>query len=430
MLKNLKLKIKRNIEISALILLILTTIFFTSYFNYSKTKNYETYNNIIDNIYLKKTLNHIVENLEPKYKKIKHKIKSGETFDKILESYAIDKKEIIKIKKSLKDKINLNKLNTKQIISFSIDKTKNKINEFSFQVSNTEKINLERNFEKDNFSEEIVPIKLEKKIIYKENVILQSLYNSAINEKIPPNIIVNFASIYGFQVDFQRDIRKKDKFQLMYELYFNDKKEIVEIGEILFANLKLSGQDNSLYYFDSEGSEGHYDKNGKSVKKALMKTPINGARLSSSFGMRKHPIDGFNKMHKGTDFAAPMGTPIMASGDGIVKKAGWCGGGGNCIKIKHNSTYQTVYAHMSKFARGIKAGVRVKQGQTIGFVGSTGKSTGPHLHYEVIVNGKKVNSQKLKLPSGKILKGDERKLFETKKIKIDVLKSEKIIGLN
>ena len=430
MLKNLKLKIKRNIEISALILLILTTIFFTSYFNYSKTKNYETYNNIIDNIYLKKTLNHIVENLEPKYKKIKHKIKSGETFDKILESYAIDKKEIIKIKKSLKDKINLNKLNTKQIISFSIDKTKNKINEFSFQVSNTEKINLERNFEKDNFREEIVPIKLEKKIIYKENIILQSLYNSAINEKIPPNIIVNFASIYGFQVDFQRDIRKKDKFQLMYELYFNDKKEIVEIGEILFANLILSGQDNSLYYFDSEGSEGHYDKNGKSVKKALMKTPINGARLSSSFGMRKHPIDGFNKMHKGTDFAAPMGTPIMASGDGIIKKAGWCGGGGNCIKIKHNSTYQTVYAHMSKFARGIKAGVRVKQGQTIGFVGSTGKSTGPHLHYEVIVNGKKVNSQKLKLPSGKILKGNERKLFETKKIKIDVLKSEKIIGLN
>ena len=430
MLKNLKLKIKRNIEVSALILLILTTIFFTSYFNYSKTKNYETYNNIIDNIYLKKTLNHIVENLEPKYKKIKHKIKSGETFDKILESYAIDKKEIIKIKKSLKDKINLNKLNTKQIISFSIDKTKNKINEFSFQVSNTEKINLERNFEKDNFSEEIVPIKLEKKIIYKENIILQSLYNSAINEKIPPNIIVNFASIYGFQVDFQRDIRKKDKFQLMYELYFNDKKEIVEIGEILFANLILSGQDNSLYFFDKEGSEGHYDKNGKSVKKALMKTPINGARLSSSFGMRKHPIDGFNKMHKGTDFAAPMGTPIMASGDGIIKKAGWCGGGGNCIKIKHNSTYQTVYAHMSKFARGIKAGVRVKQGQTIGFVGSTGKSTGPHLHYEVIVNGKKVNSQKLKLPSGKILKGNERKLFETKKIKIDVLKSEKIIGLN
>ena len=151
-----------------------------------------------------------------------------------------------------------------------------------------------------------------------------------------------------------------------------------------------------------------------------MKTPINGARLSSPFGMRKHPIDGFNKMHRGTDFAAPMGTPIMASGDGVVKKAGWCGGGGNCVKIRHNSTYQTIYAHMSKFARGIKTGVRVKQGQTIGYVGSTGKSTGPHLHYEVIVNGKKVNSQKLKLPSGKILKGKDRKLFETRKIKLDI----------
>ena len=161
-----------------------------------------------------------------------------------------------------------------------------------------------------------------------------------------------------------------------------------------------------------------------------MKTPINGARLSSPFGKRKHPNLGFTKMHTGTDFAAPTGTPIMASGDGIVTRAQWCGGGGNCVKIKHNSTYQTVYAHMSKFARGIKPGVRVKQGQTIGYVGSTGKSTGPHLHYEVIINGKKVNSQKLKLPTGKILKGKERKIYETKKIKLNVLKSEKIIGLN
>ena len=216
----------------------------------------------------------------------------------------------------------------------------------------------------------------------------------------------------------------------MYEVFFNEKKEIIETGEILYANLTLSGKENSLYYFNHQGSEGHYDKNGKSIKKALMKTPINGARLSSSFGIRKHPIDGFNKMHRGTDFAAPKGTPIMASGNGVIKKVGWCGGGGNCIKIRHNSTYQTLYAHMSKFARGIKNGVRVKQGQTIGYVGSTGKSTGPHLHYEVIVNGKKVNSQKLKLPSGKTLKGKERKVFETTKIKLDVLKSEKIIGIN
>ncbi len=430
MLKILKNKIRKNIQIFGLIFLVALTIVSTSYFNFKKNNNIQAYNNFIDNVYFKKTLSHLVDNLEPKYKKIKHKIKSGETFDKILESYSIEKSEILKIKNSLKDKVNLNKLNTKQIIQFNLDKTNNKISEFVYQTSNTQKIFLKRNIESDKFDEKILSIKLDKKIVYNENIILQSLYKAATDENIPANTIIEFARIYGFQVDFQRDIRKQDKFQIMYEIFLNEKNEIVETGEILFANLKLSGQDNSLYYFDKDGSEGHYDKNGKSVKKALMKTPINGARLSSPFGMRKHPIDGFNKMHRGTDFAAPMGTPIMASGDGVVKKAGWCGGGGNCVKIKHNSTYQTIYAHMSKFARGIKTGVRVKQGQTIGYVGSTGKSTGPHLHYEVLVNGKKVNSQKLKLPSGKILKGKERKNFETKKIKLDVLKSEKIIGIN
>ena len=142
---------------------------------------------------------------------------------------------------------------------------------------------------------------------------MQSLYKAATNQRIPVNTIVEFARIYGFQVDFQRDIRKQDKFQIMYEIFLNDKDEIIETGEILFANLKLSGQDNVLYFFDKEGSEGHYDKNGKSVKKALMKTPINGARLSSPFGMRKHPIDGYNKMHRGTDFAAPTGCLLYTS---------------------------------------------------------------------------------------------------------------------
>ena len=430
MLKILLSKTKKNLKIFGLVLLIIFTAISTIYFNSTKKENLEIYNNFVDNIYFKKTLTHIVENLEPKYKKIKHKIKSGETFDKILENYLVQKKEILEIKKALRKKVNLNKLNTRQIIEFSLDKTNNQISEFTFQISNKQKIFLVRDNSGNTFNDEIISIKLTNKIVYKENLILQSLYKAATDEKIPANIIIEFARIYGFQVDFQRDIRKQDKFQIMYEVFLNEKNEIIETGEILLANLKLSGQDNGLYYFDKEGSEGHYDKNGKSVKKALMKTPINGARLSSPFGMRKHPIDGYNKMHRGTDFAAPTGTPIMASGDGVVKKAGWCGGGGNCVKIRHNSIYQTVYAHMSKFARGIKAGVRVKQGQTIGYVGSTGKSTGPHLHYEVIVNGKKINSQKLKLPSGKILKGKERKLFETNKIKLDVLKSEKIIGLN
>ena len=430
MLINFKNKIIRNLKVLGLIFIIIFTITIATLSNHQKKLSSNEYSNFIDNIYLKKTLNEIVNSLEPRYKKYNHKIKSGETFDKILNSYFINKEEIKAIKESLSKKVNINKLNTNQKIQIILDKTNNKIKEFIFQISNTQKIYLSKNSEDLEFNQKILSIKLDKKIIYKENMILQSLYKAATDQNIPPNTIIEFARIYGFQVDFQRDIRKEDRFQIMYEVFIDENKKIIETGEIFFANLILSGQDNSLYYFDKENLEGHYNKNGKSVQKALMKTPINGARLSSSYGMRKHPIDGFNKMHRGTDFAAPKGTPIMASGNGIVKKAGWCGGGGNCIKIKHNSTYETVYAHMSKFARGIKKGVRVKQGQTIGYVGSTGKSTGPHLHYEVIVNGKKVNSQKLKLPSGKVLKGNDRKYFETAKIKLDVLKSEKIIGLN
>ena len=428
--KKLKIKLRKNLEILALASLILITIIFTSYYNFNKKKIFYNYTDLLENIYFKKSFNQILNSLEPRFKKIEHKIDVGETFDKILEQYSVEKSEIIQIKKELSKKVNINKLDINQKFQFTIDQTNYSIKEFIFQVSNTEKIYLTRKKESDQFDQKIVVTKLNKSVVYGESIILESLYKSASNEKIPANIIIEFARIYGFQVDFQRDIRKKDSFQIMYEVFLDDKKNIIETGNIIYANLKLSGEDNSLYYFDSKKSEGHYDKNGKSIQKALMKTPINGARLSSSFGMRKHPIDGFNKMHRGTDFAAPMGTPIMASGDGIIKKAGWCGGGGNCVVIKHNSTYQTVYAHMSKFAKSIRKGVRVKQGQVIGYVGSTGKSTGPHLHYEVIVNGEKINSQTLKLPSGKVLKGEERKIFETKKIKLDVLKSEKIVGLN
>ncbi len=429
MISKFKTKIKNKNEILALTFLLIITISFTSYHNYSQKRIQDNYSNTINNIYFKKTINHFLNKLEPKFKKIRHQVKEGETFDNILNQYSIDKKEVQSLKNKLSKKINLNKLNTNQKIYITIDQSENKIKNFIFQISNKEKIQLSKNKD-DYFNQKVILTKLEKRVLYKENVILQSLYKSATDKRIPINTIIELAGIYGFQIDFQRDIRKKDRFQIMYEIFVDENGKALETGNILFANLILSGEDNSLYYFDQEGSMGHYDENGRSIKKALMKTPINGARLSSPFGMRKHPIDGFNKMHRGTDFAAPMGTPIMASGSGIIKKAGWCGGGGNCVVIKHNSTYETVYAHMSKFAKGIKRGVRVKQGQTIGYVGSTGKSTGPHLHYEVIVNGKKVNSQKLKLPSGKILKGNERKVFETKKIKLEVLKSEKIIGLN
>jgi len=423
--------IKKNIEIVFLFLLLAITIVVTTFYNNNKILVNTNYKDVINNIYFQKSVNQILNNLTPKYKNIEHKISSGETFNKILNNYSISSEEILEIKENLNSDYNLNNLQTNLEIKFTIDQSNNnKIISFLFPLSRTEKIQLTRNLDTDLFEKKKIITNLNKKIIFKEGTITQSLYRTAVDLKVQPNIIIEFARIYGFQVDFQRDIRKNDNFQIMYEIFEDEKGKIFETGNIIFANLKISGTNNSLYYFDKKGSEGYYDENGKSVEKALMKTPINGARLSSAFGMRKHPIDGYNKMHRGTDFAAPMGTPIMASGSGIITRARWCGGGGNCIKIKHNSTYETIYAHMKKFARGIKEGLRVKQGQIIGYVGSTGKSTGPHLHYEVIKNGKKINSQKLKLPSGKVLKNEERKNFEVAKIKLDVLKSELIIGLN
>jgi len=422
---------KKNIEIIFLSLLLLITISSTTLYNNNKILFNENYKDVINNIYFQKAVNQIFDNLTPRYKNIDHKISSGETFNKILDSYLVPNEEILKIKKNLNSDYNLNNLKTNLDINFMIDQSNNKkITYFLFPVSRTKKIQLTRNLDTDLFEKKIIITNLNRKIIFKEGKITQSLYRTAVDLDVQPNIIIEFARIYGFQVDFQRDIRKNDNFQIMYEIFEDDKGKVFETGNILFADLKLSGINNSLYYFDQKKSEGHYDENGKSVEKALMKTPINGARLSSAFGMRKHPIDGYNKMHRGTDFAAPMGTPIMASGSGVITRARWCGGGGNCIKIKHNSTYETIYAHMKNFARGIKEGVRVKQGQIIGYVGSTGKSTGPHLHYEVLKNGKKINSQKLKLPSGKTLKDKERETFEVVKIKLDVLKSELIIGLN
>ena len=423
--------IKNNIEITFLFLLLVITIASTTFYNNNKILTNKNYKDIINNIYFQKSVNQIFDNLTPRYKSINHKITSGETFDKILKNYSIRSREILEIKKNLNSDYNLNNLKTNLDIKFTIDQSNNnRITSFLFPVSRTEKIKLIRDSDTDLFKKNTIITNLNKKIIFREGKITQSLYKTANELKVQPNIIIEFARIYGFQVDFQRDIRKNDNFQIMYEVFEDDNGKVFETGNIIFADLKLSGKNNSLYYFDKKGSEGHYDENGKSVEKALMKTPINGARLSSAFGMRKHPIDGFNKMHRGTDFAAPTGTPIMASGSGVITRARWCGGGGNCIKIKHNSIYTTIYAHMKNFARGIKEGNRVKQGQIIGYVGSTGKSTGPHLHYEVVKNGKKINSQRLKLPSGKTLKSKERKIFEVVKIKLDVLKSELIIGLN
>ena len=390
------------------------------------------FNSTFNNIYFKKTFKEVTKNLEPRFTYIEYLSKTGDNYQTIINKLNIKDIEKIDILSAIKNQKSLKILKINQKFFFKIDNLSEvKVLEFKIETDKKNEIIFTRSKNNEKFNYKTIKKNFKKELVYKETLITKSLYSNAVDVGISPNIIIEFARLYGFQIDFQRDIWKGDSFQIIYEEYVNENKEIVDNGEIIFANLNLQNVDYQLYKHEYEKDKiDYFDENGKSVKKTLMKTPINGARLSSSFGKRKHPILGYTKMHTGTDFAAPQGTPIMASGDGKVMKAGWCGGGGNCVKIKHNNTYQTVYAHMSKFGSGIKKGVRVKQGQIIGYVGSTGLSTGPHLHYEVIENGRKINSQKLKLPSGKVLKGKERKRFEVDKIKIDVLKSNLIANIN
>ena len=414
------------------ILISILGIVITIIFNTSKEEQNNKIKSSINNIYLKKTIVEVTKNLDPRYTTYTYNSKSGDTYQSIISKLNTTKKEKEKILKTILKEKSLDILKINQKLTFKFDNiSENKVKEFIIQTDKKNEIKFTKLSDKDSFFSQKIKRDFIKRLVYKETIIKDSLYNSAIKLNIKPNIIIEFARLYGFQVDFQRDIWKDDSFQIIYEEFLDKNGNTVDTGQIIFANLNLQDTDLQLYKYEYEKNKiDYFDENGKSIKKTLMKTPINGARLSSSYGKRKHPILGYTKMHTGTDFAAPTGTPIMASGDGKVTKAGWCGGGGNCVKIKHNSIYQTVYAHMSKFGRGIKKGVRVKQGQIIGYVGSTGMSTGPHLHYEVIENGRKVNSQKLKLPSGKILKGGERKKFEVSKIKIDVLKSNLITKMN
>ena len=360
---------------------------------------------------------------------VNYEIKKGDSIQKILKKFEIKNNEIQTIISQYKKYGKPNQLLTGNKIDIIIEKNlsgrDNSVIKFSVPITKSTTIAVTKNEDGEITSNKIIT-KLYKKKILVENIILNNLYSSAVEVKVNPDTIIEFARIFGFEIDFQRDIRKKDYFKIVYEKYFDENGEFIKSGSILYAHMSFNNREITLYKFGDDKNYGYFDLNGKSIEKALMKTPINATRLSSPFGMRKHPILGFNKMHTGTDFAAKEGTPIMASGSGTIGLAKWCGGGGNCIKIKHNSTYETVYAHMKSFAKGMRVGKKVRQGQVIGYVGSTGMSTGPHLHYEVIINGKKVNSQKLKLPSGKILKGDERKLFEIHRIKTDVLIAEMI----
>jgi murein DD-endopeptidase MepM/ murein hydrolase activator NlpD len=249
-----------------------------------------------------------------------------------------------------------------------------------------------------------------------------SLFLAAERAGVPARIIMDAIRIFSWDVDFQREIRPGDGFELLFERLHNEDGEAVMVGEIIFASLTLSGKTLRLYRHQLEdGTTDYFDEKGHSVRKALLRTPVDGAQLSSGFGRRHHPILGYTKMHQGLDFAAPSGTPIMAAGDGVIETAGRNGAYGKYICIRHNSTYKTAYAHMKSYARGIRSGKRVVQGQIIGFVGMTGRSTGPHLHYEVLTEGRQTNPLKIKLPTGQILENKALARFVERRLEIDAL---------
>ncbi|WP_440679484.1 M23 family metallopeptidase [Candidatus Pelagibacter sp. HIMB1517] len=419
MVQNLN---KKNLKfiVSGLIFLIISVFFFLNqnYYNKNKEiKNYTEFKNELTNFH-----SLIKDKIQNQHNKKTIGIKKGQSLNSILSEAGASQKEIFNISKILRQYISLKKINANQIFQVLTNKDNGEIIRLTVNLDNINSLHI---FKKDNkFVANKIEKVLYKKTVLGEGLIKSSLFQAAQKENIDAEVVVDFARIFGFEIDFQRDIRKNDIFQIVYDKYVDDDGELQKNGEIIYAYMKNRGREIALYRFvDQKGIPGYYQTNGKSIEKALMKTPINGARLSSTYGMRKHPILGYNKMHRGTDFAAPKGTPIMASGSGIIEVAKWNGAYGKYIRIRHNSKYKTAYAHLNGYARGIKRGAKVRQGQIIGYVGSTGRSTGPHLHYEVLVNGKRRNSQRLKLPSGRTLRGEDREKFEISRIKIDVMRS-------
>ena len=346
---------------------------------------------------------------KPKSKETIIIVKKDQTFSSILDNFNFDNKKKFAIINAINAIFDLRELKVNQKIIFLIDKNEN-----------VEKIIIELNFNTNLEADLRSDIKIVKKeletfseINSQEYVISNSLYADGINNNIPNQILIKLIQLFSFDLDFQRDIQKDTKVSISYEKIFVKNKSDYALGDIEYAKIII--KNNTLEYFKfltDDGFIDYFNRQGKNVKKSILKTPIDGARISSSFGMRKHPISGFNKMHKGVDFAAPIGTPVYAGGNGVIEMVGVNGGYGKYIRIRHNNEYKTAYAHLNSYRKGISKGVRVNQGEVIGYVGSTGRSTGPHLHYEIIYQNKKVNPLKLKLPSGKILSGDELVRFE------------------
>ncbi len=365
---------------------------------------------------------HIEEKLEIDFTLVqKYYLQEGETFTGALKQADLQDDEINDVVNIISKKIDLRKLKVGTLIETYTKSVNDKkiINEIIIYPDIEKKIYVKKVNNKFVAGED--KKKLFSKLKLYEVEIHNSIYESLKKIDTPDEIIMEFVQLYSFDIDFQRDIRKGNKIKIFFEIYTDSQNNYIKSGKINFSEIILSDESYELYRFQSEGDEfvEYFNSDGKSATKALMKTPINGARLSSGFGMRKHPILGYNKKHQGVDFAAPTGTPIMAAGTGHIEFVGNNGGAGKYIRIKHLNGYKTSYSHLSKYASGIQKNVKVRQGQVIGYVGNTGLSTGPHLHYEVIFNGKRINPMKMKLPSGKQLKDKNLEIFLAEKNRIN-----------
>lgn len=339
-------------------------------------------------------------------------VSKGDNFAKVLKKAGIKNSDIDKIIINGKDTYNFSKIylgDNVKIFSRYDDDILNKF-KLIYRFSNTEELIVSLN-DQQNFEYQVNEILLESEKVYVKGTIKTSLYEAMKDAGLSDLAITEVIRIYSFDVDFQRDIYENDTFELYFTKKVNEDGKTVEIEDPEYLLLTSRGTPLKYYLFTTPDFSEYFDEKGKGMTKSLMKTPINGARLSSGFGYRKHPILGYNKLHKGVDFAAPSGTPIFAAGNGVVEFAGKNGAYGNYVRIRHDGTFKTAYAHMKSLKKGIYDGVRVKQGDIIGYVGTTGRSTGPHLHYEIIQNGEQMNPAKLKLPSGRKLNEQELKQF-------------------
>lgn len=361
---------------------------------------------------------------EPIIEKKTFSVSSGDTLIELLVQEGIDRAKAHTIITTLKDIFDPRQLREGQEITLAFETTDSGsplFHSLALKLDVTREVQVICTPENGFVSKEVL-YEFEARPVLARAKISSSLYNAAIKAGMPIEVLIQMIRAYSYDIDFQRDIHPEDLFEAVYEKMVDEKGNFVRGGSILYASLSTSGRTMPIYrYKTTDGNVDFFNEKGQSVKKTLMVTPIDGARLSSSYGMRRHPIKGYTRMHKGLDFAAARGTPIMAAGNGVVEYARRNGGYGNYIRIRHANGYKTAYAHMHKFASGIRKGVRVKQGETIGYVGSTGVSTGPHLHYEVLHRGKNVNPTSVKTPPGKTLKGKELNNFLLAKKDLEAL---------